>query len=60
MIKEDIPYLKFTHFLQLMVQTLNKTAIYHIKIFTQHKRAPKIDIKTKKKKMFHLFVISNH
>ena len=40
MIKEDIPYPAFTYLLQLMVQTLNETAIYHIKILTQHKMAP--------------------
>ena len=36
MIKEDIQYPKFTYLLQLMVQTLNETAIYHIQILTQH------------------------
>ena len=40
MIKEDFPYLERTHLLQLMGQTLNKTAIYHMKILTQHKVAP--------------------
>ena len=40
MIKEDIPYLELTYLLQLMVQTLNETAIYHIKIITQHEMAP--------------------
>ena len=30
MIKEDIPYPEFRYLLQLMVQTLNETAIYHI------------------------------
>ena len=28
MTKEDIPYLELTYSLQLMVQTLNETAIY--------------------------------
>ena len=32
MIKEDVPYLEITYLLELMVQTLNETAIYHIKI----------------------------
>ena len=32
MIKEDIPCLKLAYLLQLMVQILNETAIYHIKI----------------------------
>ena len=36
MIKEDIPYLDLTYLLQLMVQTLNETAVYHIQILTQH------------------------
>ena len=40
MIKEDIPYPEFTYLLKWMVQTLNKTAIYHIKILTQHEMAP--------------------
>ena len=40
MIKEDIPYPEFTYLLQLMVQTLNETAIYHIKILTQPEMAP--------------------
>ena len=40
MIKEDIPYLESTYLLQFMVQTLNETAIYLIKILTQHKMAP--------------------
>ena len=40
MVKEDIPYLELTYLLQLMVQTLNKTAIYIIKIITQHEMAP--------------------
>ena len=41
MFKEDIQYLKLTHSLQLMVQTLNEIAIYHIKkILTQHEMAP--------------------
>ena len=30
MFKEDIPYLELTYLLQLMVQTLNETAIYLI------------------------------
>ena len=34
MIKEDIPYLEWTYLLQLMVQTLNETAIYCMKILT--------------------------
>ena len=37
---EDIPYLELTYLLQLMVLTLNETAIYHIKILTQHEMAP--------------------
>ena len=37
---EDIPYLQLTYLLQLMVQALNETAIYHIKILTQHEMAP--------------------
>ena len=40
MIKEDIPYLEWTCLLQLMVQTLNETAIYHMEILTQHEMAP--------------------
>ena len=40
MIKKDIPYLEFTYLKQLMVQTLNETAIYHIQILTQHELAP--------------------
>ena len=43
MIKEDIPYLEsfeWTYLLQLMVQTLNETAIYHMEILTQHEMAP--------------------
>ena len=40
MIKEDIPYPKFTYLLQLMVQTLNEIAIYHIQILTHHEMAP--------------------
>ena len=40
MIKEDIPYLELTYLLQLMVQTLIETAIYHIQILTPHKMAP--------------------
>ena len=40
MIKEDIPYLEWTYLLQLMVQTLNETAVYHMEILTQHEMAP--------------------
>ena len=43
MIKEDMPYLEMlesTYLLQFMVQTLNETAIYLIKILTQHEMAP--------------------
>ena len=40
MIKEDIPYLEWIYLLQLMVQTWNETAIYHMEILTQHERAP--------------------
>ena len=40
MIKEDIPCLELAYLLQLMVQTLNETAIYHIKILAQHEIAP--------------------
>ena len=40
MIKEDFPYLEWTYLLQLMVKKLNETAIYHIKILTQHELAP--------------------
>ena len=40
MIKEDSPYLEWTYLLQLMVQTLNETAIYHMEILTQHEMAP--------------------
>ena len=40
MIKEDIPCLELAYLLQLMVQTLNETANYHIKILAQHKMAP--------------------
>ena len=40
MIKEDIPYLEWMYWLQLMVQTLNETAIYHMEILNQHERAP--------------------
>ena len=40
MINEDIPCLRFAYLLQLMVETLNETAIYHIKILAQHERAP--------------------
>ena len=39
-IKEDIPYLELTNLLQLMVQTLNETTIYHMEILTQHEMAP--------------------
>ena len=41
MIKEDISYLEWTYLLQLMVQTLRETAIYHMEILTQHEMAPK-------------------
>ena len=41
MIKEDIPYLELTYLLQLMVQTLNETAIDHIEILTQHEMGGK-------------------
>ena len=40
LIKEDIPYPEFTYLLQLMVQTLNETALYHIQILAQHEMAP--------------------
>ena len=40
MSKEDIPYLELTYLLLLMVQTLNETAIYFIKILSQHEKAP--------------------
>ena len=40
MIKEDIPRLEWTYILQLMVQTLHETAIYHMEILTQHEMAP--------------------
>ena len=40
MIKEDIPYIELTYLVQLMVQPLNETAIYLIKILTQHEMAP--------------------
>ena len=40
MIKEDIPCLELAYLLQIMVQTLNETAIYHIKILAQHEMAP--------------------
>ena len=43
-IKEDIPYLELTYLLQLLVQTLSDTAIYHMKNHTQHEMAP--DVKT--------------
>ena len=39
-IKEDIPCLELAYLLQSMVQTLNETAIYHIKILAQHEMAP--------------------
>ena len=39
MIKEDIPYLEWTYLLQLMVQTLNETAIFQMEILTQHEMA---------------------
>ena len=40
MIKKDIPYLELIYLLQLTVQTLNGTPIYHIKILNQHEMAP--------------------
>ena len=40
MINEDIPCLRLAYLLQLMVEILNETAIYHIKILAQHERAP--------------------
>ena len=40
MIKKEISYLELTYLLQLMVQTLNETAVYHIQILTQHEVAP--------------------
>ena len=39
-INEDIPCLRLAYLLQLMVEKLNETAIYHIKILAQHERAP--------------------
>ena len=45
MIKEDIPYLEWMYWLQLMVQTLNETAIYHMEILNQHERAPNTILK---------------
>ena len=39
MIKKDVPYLQLTYLRQLMVQTLNETAIYLIKILAQHEMA---------------------
>ena len=36
--KEDIPYLEWTYLPQLMVQTLNETAIYHMEILTHNTR----------------------
>ena len=33
-VKEDIPYLESTYLLQFMVQALNETAYYLIKILT--------------------------
>ena len=46
MIKEDIPCLRLAYLPQLMVETLNETAIYHIKILAQHERAPNMFYKT--------------
>ena len=46
MINEDIPYLRLAYLMQLMVETLNETAIYHIKILAQHERAPNMFYKT--------------
>ena len=40
MIRKDIPYLELIYLLQLMVQILNETAIYQLKIRTQHDMAP--------------------
>ena len=40
MVQEDIPYLEWRYLLQLMVQTFNETAIYHMEILTQHEMAP--------------------
>ena len=40
MFKEDIPYLELTYLMQLMVHTINETAIYQIKHLTQHEMAP--------------------
>ena len=40
MINEYISCLRLAYLLQLMVETLNETVIYHIKILAQHKRAP--------------------
>ena len=40
MIKADIPCLELAYLLQLMVQTLNEIAIYHIRILAQHEMAP--------------------
>ena len=46
MINEDIPCLRLAYLRQLMVETLNETAIYHIKILAQHERAPNMFYKT--------------
>ena len=46
MINEEIPCLRLEYLLQLMVETLNETAIYHIKILAQHERAPNMFYKT--------------
>ena len=40
MITEDISCLRSAYLLQLLVKTLNETAIYHINILAQHERAP--------------------
>ena len=45
MINEEISCLRLAYLLQLMVETLNETAIYHIKILAQHKRAPNMSYK---------------
>ena len=45
MIKEDIPYLECIYLLQLMVQTLNETAIYHMEILTQTREGAKHNFK---------------
>ena len=40
MINEDISCLRLVYLLQIMVETINETAIYHIKILARHKKAP--------------------